>query len=63
LPTILVFRDGHQVEAQGYAVVGQSIWVLTEQTSSRMLLSDLDVEATQRLNAARGVRFLLPRTN
>src|SRR4029078_7131922 len=27
-PTLLIFRDGHQVEAQGYAVVGQFIWIL-----------------------------------
>jgi len=63
LPTLLIFRDGRQIEAQGYAVVGQTIWILSEQTSTRVPLSDLDIEATQRANAERGVRFLLPRTN
>jgi hypothetical protein len=60
-PTTLVFRDGRQIEAQGYAILGQTIWILTEQSSSRVSLADLDLGATQRVNAERGIRFLIPR--
>ena len=60
-PTILVFRDGHQTQVQGYAIVGQTLWILTEQSSTRVPITDLDLEATQNLNSERGVRFLVPR--
>jgi len=29
--TILVFRDGHRSEVRNYALVGQTLWVFTEQ--------------------------------
>ena len=59
--TILVFRDGHRIEVQGYAIVGQTLWALTEQISTQISISDLDLETTQKENAERGVRFPLPR--
>jgi len=37
VPVILVFRDGHQIEVQGYAIVGQTLWSLTEQTSTSLV--------------------------
>ena len=61
VPVILVFGDGHQIEVQGYAIVGQTLWALTEQTSTRISVADLDLEATQKSNAQRGIRFPLPR--
>jgi len=61
IPTILVFRDGRQIEVQGYAIVGQTLWALTEQSSTKISIADLDLESTQRLNAERGIRFPLPR--
>src|SRR6266566_4718002 len=27
IPTVLVFRDGHRIEIQNYAIVGQTLWV------------------------------------
>jgi hypothetical protein len=59
-PTTLVFRDGHRLEIQNYAIVGQTLWVLEERTSIKIALSDLDLDATQRENRGRGVRFPLP---
>ena len=49
-PTVLVFRDGHRLEIQNYAIVGQSLWVLDEPHSTKILLSDLDITATQNEN-------------
>ena len=58
--TILVFRDGHRSEIQNYAMVGQTLWMLTEQRARKVSISDLDVEATKKLNADRGVEFRTP---
>lgn len=59
-PTILVFRDGHQSEVRNYAIVGQTLWALTEQTARRIPISDLNTEATKKMNAERGVEIPLP---
>ncbi len=61
-PAVLVYRDGHQDEAQNYAVLGQTLWVFGEQGSRRIALADLDLEATKRLNDERGVEFVPPRS-
>src|SRR5262249_3501509 len=60
--TVLVFQDGRHIEARNYAIVGQTVWVYTEQDSKRFPLSDLNVEETRRTNAERGVAFQLPPT-
>jgi len=58
--TILVFRDGRRSEIQNYAIVGQTLWMLTERRARKVSISDLDVEATRKLNADRGVEFRTP---
>jgi hypothetical protein len=59
-PTTLVFRDGHRMMVENYAIVGQTIWILDEKTSVKISMSELDLEATERENRSKGVRFLLP---
>jgi len=59
-PTVLVFRDGHQSEVQNYAIVGQTLWALSEQRARKIPMSDLDVEATKKVNANRSVEIRLP---
>ena len=56
---ILVFRDGHRNQIQNYAVVGQTLWVFTEQRAQKIPISDLDLEATKKMNADRSVEFRL----
>jgi hypothetical protein len=58
--TILVFRDGRRSEVRNYAIVGQTLWVFTELRARKIPLSDLDVEATRKVNAGRGVEVPLP---
>ena len=58
--TLLVFKDGHQSEVQNYAIVGDSLFNLADSRSYRILLADLDLTATQRANADRGVEFQVP---
>src|SRR5438132_6231130 len=60
VPVVLVFRDGHRMDIQNYAIIGQTLWVLDEGTATKIPLSDLNLDATQAENRSRGVRFLLP---
>ncbi|MGO8796570.1 MAG: hypothetical protein ACLQLC_17245 [Candidatus Sulfotelmatobacter sp.] len=57
---ILVFKDGHQMEIQNYAVVGQTLYDLTSGRPRKIALADLDLPATEKLNDDRGVSFDLP---
>jgi hypothetical protein len=59
-PTVLVFRDGHRMEIQNYAIVGPTLWVLDDKVSTKISVSDLDVDATEKENHSRGMRFQLP---
>ncbi len=58
--TVLVFHDGHQTETRNYAVVGNTIWILSEKRSEKIPLADLDLEKTQQVNENRGVEFTIP---
>jgi hypothetical protein len=58
--TVLVFRDQHTREVQNYAIVGQTIWVFSEQRATKIPLASLDVPATAKANEERGIDFRLP---
>jgi len=58
--TVLVFRNHHTEEIQDYAIVGKTLWVFTEQRARKIPIAELDVPATTKANAARGIDFLLP---
>jgi hypothetical protein len=58
--TLLVYRDGHQLEVQDYAIQGKTLWVFSGQKTQRVPLADLDLTATQRVNGERGVDFTAP---
>jgi TolA-binding protein len=60
--TVLVFQDGHRTEARNYAIVGQTLWIYTEQDSKKVPLADLDVNATKNANSDRGIVFQVPTT-
>ena len=59
-PTILVFKDGHQLEVGNYAIVGDTLYDLTPGHPRKIALVDLDLPATQKQNDDRGVTFQLP---
>ena len=56
-PTELIFRDGHQTDIHNYAVVGQTLWIFSEERARKVPLADLDLDATRQANEARGVEF------
>jgi hypothetical protein len=58
--TVLVFRDGHQVEVHNYAIVGNTLWALSERRSEKYPLADLDLDKTAKENEKRGVEFTAP---
>ena len=57
---VLAFRNGQRREIRNYAVVGQTLWDLTEDRATRILLSALDPDLTAKLNEDRGLDFHLP---
>jgi len=59
-PTVLIFKDGHQLEIGNYAIVNQTIYDLTPGHPRKIALADLDLPATQKLNDDHGIAFDLP---
>ena len=58
--TVLVFKDGHQLEVQNYAIVGDTLYDMTPGHRRRVGLSELDVAATAQQNEDRGIDFQVP---
>jgi hypothetical protein len=56
-PGVLVLKNGQVLETRGYAVVGDTLWILTRSGREQMALSNLDVPATQKENLKRGIKF------
>jgi len=62
---VLIFRDGHQEEISKYTIVGRTIYLKSDYWSTgswtrKILIADLDIPATLKLNADRGTKFALP---
>ena len=60
--TVLIFKDGHQVEVQNYAVVGAMLYDLTPGHHRKIAIADLDLKATAKQNDDLGITFQLPAT-
>jgi len=58
--TVLIFKDGHQQEISNYAIVGRTLYDLSDGRSKKVQLADLDLSATVKENDQRGVEFQLP---
>jgi hypothetical protein len=59
----LVFRDGKKMSVENYAIVGQTLWVLSSRTARKIPLSDLDLPATKQVNEENGTEIHLPNTS
>jgi hypothetical protein len=62
VPTVLVFKDGRNVEVGNYAIVGTTLFDLTPGHPRRIALADLDLDATRKQNDDRGVVFQIPQS-
>lgn len=58
--TALVYRDGRHVDVRNYAVVGQTLWIFNEQRAQKVPIGSIDIDATKKANAERGIDFALP---
>src|SRR5215468_6614676 len=61
-PTLLVFKDGRTVEVGNYAIQGSTLFDLSPGHRRRILIADLDLDATRKQNDERGVTFQLPQS-
>ena len=57
---VLVFKDGHQMEVQNYAIVGSTLYDLTPGRNHKIAPDDLDLAATAKQNDDRGIDFEMP---
>jgi len=59
--TILVFRDGHQLEIGNYVIVGNTLYNMSgAYRSYKIQLAELDLPATIKANEDRGIDFHVP---
>jgi len=58
--TLLVFKDGHQLEVRNYAVIGDTLYDLTPGRHHKIALDELDLTSTAKQNDDRGIDFRLP---
>jgi hypothetical protein len=58
--TVLVFKDGHHQDLRGYAISGEVLYDLAGGRARKILLADLDLAATIKLNDELGNDFRLP---
>ncbi|MGH9671025.1 MAG: hypothetical protein ACRD3A_13045 [Terriglobales bacterium] len=58
--TVLVFKDGHRQDLRGYAITGEVLYDLAGGRARKILLADLDLAATIKLNDELGNDFRLP---
>ena len=61
-PTTLVFKDGHKLSVENYAIIGQTLLDLTPGHTRRVPLADLNLNATRQENDDRGIVFQIPET-
>lgn len=58
--TILVFLDGRRKDVKNYAIVAEFFYDLSDRLPRKILLADLNLDATIAANEERGVEFRLP---
>lgn len=58
--TTFVFRDGHRLSTENYAIAGQTLWVFNERVAKKYSLAELDRPATEQANAENGIEIRLP---
>jgi len=58
--TVLVFKDGHALEVLNYAIVGSTLYDLSDGRTRKVALAELDLPATVKQNDSRGVDFRVP---
>jgi hypothetical protein len=58
--TVIVLRDGRKVETTNYAVMDRTLWNFSARPVQKIPLSAIDMNASEKANADRGVDFSVP---
>ena len=58
--TVLVFKDGHRSDVVNYAIVGDTLFDFAGGRARKILLADLDLDATRKANDDQGIEFKVP---
>jgi hypothetical protein len=53
--TVFIFKDGHKLETQNYAIVGQTLFDFSKNQVRKIKLDELDLDATKRANDDLGI--------
>jgi hypothetical protein len=59
-PTVLVFKDGHRIDVENYAIVGDTLYDMTLGHRRRVPLSELNLNQTEQVNEEQGTDFQVP---
>jgi hypothetical protein len=59
-PVTMILKNGQRIPSQGYAIAGQTIWILTPGGPVRIALKDIDVVETRSANIKQVIRFQAP---
>ena len=54
---VFVLKNGQRLESRGYAIAGDTLWIITSSGTERMSLSNLNLAATHSENLKRGIEF------
>jgi hypothetical protein len=58
--TVFVFKDGHKIETQNYAIQGQTLFDFSNNHLTKVKLTELDLDATKKANDELGITVKLP---
>jgi len=58
--TVFIFKDGHKIETNNYAIVGETLFDFTTKPLKKLQIADLDVDATRKANDELGIALTLP---
>lgn len=58
--TVFIFKDGHKLETQNYAIQGQTLFDFSNNQLKKIKIADLDIDATKKANDDLGITLKLP---
>lgn len=59
-PTVFIFKDGHKLQTQNFAIVGQTLVDFSSKAPKKIKFADLDLDATRKANDDLGIDLRLP---
>jgi hypothetical protein len=61
--TVLIFKDGHRSDVVNYAIVGDTLFDFAGGRAHKILLADIDLDATRKANDDQGIEFKVPHSS